>query len=214
MHPSCQSHATLLSRNVFRQARCSLRLAFCLCGIILSLILLSPIASCGNPASGSSQGSDPAPSGFEIVSAAFKEGAFIPARFSCQGDNISPALQWRNPPAGTRSFALIVDDPDAPAGTWTHWVVFNLPAQIRVMDEDAPKQDELPDGGLQGLTSFGRVGYGGPCPPPGEAHRYFFTLYALDAMLNLQSGASRPTVLAAIKGHILAEAKLMGRFKR
>lgn len=127
---------------------------------------------------------------------------------------MSPPLAWTDPPAGTRSFALIVEDPDAPAGTWTHWVVYNLPAQVRAMEANTPKQAELPNGGLQGTSSFGTVGYGGPCPPAGKAHRYFFRLYALDAVLNLKAGAAKSDVLAALKGHVLGEAQLMGRFKR
>jgi len=170
--------------------------------------------SCSNPASGSTQRNEPAESSFRIESRAFKQGATIPARYSCQGENISPPLAWANPPSGARSFALIVEDPDAPAGTWTHWVVYNLPAQTRAMDENTPKQGELPNGGFQGTSSFGSVGYGGPCPPPGRAHRYFFRLYALDTVLALKAGATKAGVLAALKGHILGEAQLMGRFKR
>jgi Raf kinase inhibitor-like YbhB/YbcL family protein len=211
---SYQSRNTLASRKVSCRGRFSWRLALGVCCILLSPILLMPVVSCGNLASGSAQGKDPAQSSFRIESAAFKERAFIPARFSCQGENVSPPLAWTDSPAGARSFALIVEDPDAPAGTWTHWAVFNLPAQARAMDENAPKQGELPNGGLQGMTSFGSVGYGGPCPPPGKAHRYFFRLYALDTVLNLKAGAAKAGVLAAMKGHILGEAQLMGRFKR
>jgi Raf kinase inhibitor-like YbhB/YbcL family protein len=181
------------------------------CGL---LVLLVPAVSCGSSAHAPAQGSGPSPSGFRIESAAFKEGASIPVRFTCEGEDISPALSWSGAPAGTRSFALIVDDPDAPAGVWTHWVVYNLPAQTNAMDENQPKQARLPNGGLQGLSSFGHVGYGGPCPPPGPAHRYFFRVYALDAVLSLEPGASKQQVLAAMKGHILGHAQLMGRFKR
>jgi Raf kinase inhibitor-like YbhB/YbcL family protein len=180
----------------------------------LLCLLLATAAACGNPALQSAQAPDSSKSAFRIESAAFKEGAFIPARFSCQGENVSPQLKWTDPPAGTRSLALIVDDPDAPVGTWTHWVVFNLPAQTRAMEENATKQDELTNGGLQGMTSFGSVGYGGPCPPPGKPHRYIFKLYALDTMLSLKPGASREEVVAALRSHTLGEAQLMGRFKR
>ncbi|HXH50444.1 MAG TPA: YbhB/YbcL family Raf kinase inhibitor-like protein [Terriglobia bacterium] len=198
------------SRTARRPSRCAPGLRIT---ILFSLLLAIP-AACGNSALKSAQSPDPSQSGFRIESSAFKEGAFIPARFSCQGENVSPSLKWTDPPAGTRSLALIVDDPDAPGGTWTHWVVFNLPAQTRAMDENAPKGDELPKGGLQGLTSFGSVGYGGPCPPPGKAHRYFFKLYAADTSLSLKPGTAREEVVAALKGHTLGEAQLMGRFKR
>jgi Raf kinase inhibitor-like YbhB/YbcL family protein len=197
-----------------RTARCSKRLVPGLCWTLLFPLLLLTTAACRNSALQSAQGPDPSKSGFRIESAAFKEGAFIPARFSCQGENVSPPLKWTDPPAGARSFVLVVDDPDAPGGTWTHWVVFNLPAQTRAMEENVPKQDELANGGLQGLTSFGSVGYGGPCPPPGKAHRYFFRLYALDTVLSLKTGATREDVVAALKGHTLGEAQLMGRYKR
>ncbi len=209
MHPSYQCRAALALRKVSRQGCRSWRLLPGVC-----CILLLQVMSCSNPASGSTQRNEPAQSSFRIESRAFKQGATIPARYSCQGENISPPLAWANPPSGARSFALIVEDPDAPAGIWTHWVVYNLPAQARAMDENTPKLGELPNGGLQGTSSFGSVGYGGPCPPPGRAHRYFFRLYALDTVLELKAGATKAGVLAALKGHILGEAQLMGRFKR
>ena len=184
------------------------RLAVSLCCGLL--FLLAPAVSCGS----SAQGRAPSPSGFRMESAAFKEGSGIPVRFTCEGDDISPALTWSGAPAGTRSFALIVDDLDAPGGVWMHWVVYNLPAQTKAMDENQPKQTQLPNGGLQGLSSFGRVGYGGPCPPPGPAHRYFFRLYALDTVLSLEPSAGKQQVIDAMKGHILGQAQLMGRFKR
>jgi Raf kinase inhibitor-like YbhB/YbcL family protein len=200
--------STFALLRFLRQRRSFWKLAFGAC-----CILLLPMVSCGNAASGSVQGRQPAHSTFRIESAAFKEGSLIPMRFSCHGENVSPQLSWSNPPAGVRSFALIVEDPDAPAGTWTHWVLFNLPAQARAMGENTPRQDELPNGGLQGKNSFGNVGYGGPCPPAGKAHRYFFRLYALDIVLDLQAGAEKSEVLAAMKGHVLGEAQLMGRFQ-
>ena len=178
------------------------------------LFLLAPAASSGSSAHGPEQASGPSTSGFRMESAAFKEGSGIPVRFTCEGEDVSPALTWAGAPAGTRSFALIVEDPDAPGGVWTHWVVYNLPATTKAMDENQPKQAQLPNGGLQGLSSFGHVGYGGPCPPPGPAHRYFFRLYALDAALPLESGAGKQQVIDAMKGHILGQAQLMGRFKR
>lgn len=181
------------------------------CGL---LFLLAPAVSCGSSALGPAQGRATSPSGFRMESAAFKEGAGIPVRFTCEGEDISPGLAWSGTPAATRSFVLIVEDPDAPGGVWTHWVVYNLPAQTKAMDENQPKEAQLPNGGLQGSSSFGRVGYGGPCPPPGPAHRYFFKLYALDTVLPLEPGAGKQQVIDAMKGHVLGQAQLMGRFKR
>ncbi|MEJ2009812.1 MAG: YbhB/YbcL family Raf kinase inhibitor-like protein [Acidobacteriota bacterium] len=193
-----------------RQGRCVLSA----CCAIALLILLMPMVSCGNSSTRSEPLQDSPTPGFQMESSAFKQGRAIPRQFTCAGDDISPALRWTAPPPGTRSFVLIVDDPDAPAGVWTHWVVYNLPALVREIPENVPKQDELPGGGLQGLNSFGKVGYGGPCPPPGKAHRYFFHLYALDTMLSLKAGAGKQEVLDAAKGHVRARTELMGRFGR
>ncbi|HET9180070.1 MAG TPA: YbhB/YbcL family Raf kinase inhibitor-like protein [Terriglobia bacterium] len=208
------SLAAQVARNLPRATRRIRKCAPGPTGAFLLALLMVTAASCGNSSLQSAQRPDPSPSGFRIESAAFKQGAFIPPRFSCSGENVSPPLKWTDPPAGARSFALIVDDPDAPAGTWTHWVVFNLPAQSRALDENAPKQDKLSNGALQGLNSFESVGYGGPCPPPGKAHRYFFRLYALNTVLSVQPRADREDVLSALKGHTVGEAQLMGVFKR
>jgi len=177
-------------------------------------VLLASLAWCGNSALRSEQIVNSSPAGFRMRSAAFTEGEAIPRRFTCEGANISPALHWTEPPDGTRSLALVVEDPDAPGGVWTHWVVYNLPAQARELQENVPRQAKLPGGGAQGRNSFGHTGYEGPCPPPGNAHRYFFRLYALDSRLSLQPGATRQEVQAAAKVHVLGEAQLMGRFKR
>lgn len=209
-----RNHTAHTVRRLSRPTRCIENFEPGLACLFLFAILIAAAASSGNSALQSAQRPVPAPSGFRIESAAFKEGAFIPTRFSCRGENVSPPLKWTNPPAGSRSFALIVEDPDAPSGNWAHWVVFNLPAQTRALDENAPKQNKLPNGGLQGLNSFGNVGYGGPCPPPGKAHRYFFRLYALGDVLGLEARAPREDVLSALKGHTLGEAELMGRFER
>jgi Raf kinase inhibitor-like YbhB/YbcL family protein len=147
---------------------------------------------------------------FKLISPAFAEGANIPTDFSCEGQDTSPELRWSDAPANTRSLALIMDDPDAPGGTFTHWVLFDIPAvttQLAAADQSV---------GVGGQASFGRSGYGGPCPPKGRgAHRYFFKLYALDvASLRLKAGASRSEVEAAIKGHVIGQAQLMGRFER
>jgi len=209
-----QCLSTHVARKLLRATRRTTECAPGPSGAFLFLLLIMTAASCGNCLLWSAQRRDLSPAGFRMESAAFTQGTLIPPRFSCSGENISPPLKWTNPPAGVRSFALIVDDPDAPGGIWTHWVVFNLPAQTRALDENAPKQDKLPNGGLQGTNSFESVGYGGPCPPPGKAHRYFFRLYALDTVLTLQPRAPREDVVSALKGHTLGETQLMGLFKR
>jgi Raf kinase inhibitor-like YbhB/YbcL family protein len=149
----------------------------------------------------------------ELKTTAFRAGETIPVRFTCSGENISPELSWNHPPPGTRSFALIIDDPDAPSGTWVHWVVYNLPASARQLPEHVSANDGAA-GGKQGLNDFQQAGYGGPCPPPGNPHRYFFRLYALDKILNLRGSVRRHDVDVAMKGHILAQAELMGTFGR
>ncbi len=151
---------------------------------------------------------------FAISSTGFQSGAEIPRKFTCDGADVSPELFWVNPPSGTQSFALIADDPDAPVGTWTHWVLFDLPAQTASLPEGIPKVDEVPGGGRQGRNDFRKIGYGGPCPPPGKPHRYFFKLYALDRILNLKAGASKQELEQAMQGHILGKAELMGTYRR
>lgn len=150
----------------------------------------------------------------QISSTAFSPGETIPKKFTCDGPDTSPKLTWSAPPEKTQSFALIMDDPDAPVGTWVHWVLFDLPPDTRELAEGVPKQEELPNGARQGRNDFGKIGHGGPCPPPGKPHRYFFKLYALDTKLNLKAGAAKADVERAMKGHILAQAELMGRYGR
>ena len=163
-------------------------------------------------------GATAAPGGFAmtfaLTSKAFDHGGTIPKRFTCDGPDISPALSWNEPPPGTKSLALISDDPDAPVGTWVHWVAFDIPAGTRELPEGVAKTADLPGGGKQGKTDFGRIGYGGPCPPPGKPHRYYFKLYALDTQLNLKPGSTKADVESAMKGHILAQAELVGRYGR
>jgi Raf kinase inhibitor-like YbhB/YbcL family protein len=151
---------------------------------------------------------------FSISSPSFQNGKDIPKKFTCDGDDVSPALSWTDPPQGVKSFALIADDPDAPRGTWTHWVLFDLPPSTSNLAEGVPKVGELPDGGRQGVNDFPKIGYGGPCPPPGKPHRYFFKLYALDNKLNLKAGASKQEVEQAIQNHILGKAESMGKYGR
>jgi len=150
---------------------------------------------------------------FNLTSPAFTAGKPIPPDFSCKGRNISPALAWTGAPAGTASFALIVDDPDAPAGLWVHWVLYNIPATSTGLREDVPPQPTLPDGTIQGRNTSGHQYYDGPCPPSGT-HRYFFKLFALDTTLNLSPGATADQLTKAIQGHILAQGELMGTFSK
>ncbi len=149
-----------------------------------------------------------------VTSPAFQDAANIPRRYTCDGEDLSPELHWDELPAETKSVALICDDPDAPGGDWVHWVLYDLPAQTTMLPAGVPNQANLTDGAHQGQNDFHRLGYGGPCPPPGKPHRYFFRLYALDAPLALSAGASRDELLRAIKGHVLAEGQLMGRYGR
>jgi Raf kinase inhibitor-like YbhB/YbcL family protein len=147
-------------------------------------------------------------------STSFSENGMIPAKFTCSGDDLSPHLSWRDAPAATLTFALIMDDPDAPAGTWVHWVLYNVPAGTKELPEGAAKHAQLGDGALEGKSSFGKTAYSGPCPPPGKPHRYFFKLYALDAKLDLKAGATKADLENAMKGHVLAQAQLIGRYER
>src|SRR3989442_12981952 len=140
----------------------------------------------------------------DIKSQAFAPGALIPPKNTCDGADVSPPLSFSGSPAGTKGFALIADDPDAPMGTWVHWVAWNIPAGTKTLGEGVPKKETLPDGTRQGTNDFARVGYGGPCPPSGT-HRYFFKLYALDVTLNLPGTATRQDLEKAMQGHILAE---------
>jgi hypothetical protein len=149
-----------------------------------------------------------------MVSPDFSADATIPKKFTCDGPDVSPQLTWTDPPAKTQSFALIMDDPDAPVGTWVHWVIYDLPASARELGESVAKQEQLLNGARQGRNDFGKIGYGGPCPPPGKAHRYFFKLYALDARLGLKAGAKKSDVERAMQAHIVAQTELMGRYGR
>jgi Raf kinase inhibitor-like YbhB/YbcL family protein len=149
----------------------------------------------------------------KITSPAFADGGMIPPQYTCDGQDISPELVWESVPEGTQTITLICDDPDAPMGTFVHWVLYNLPADVRTLAENTPKGANLPNGARQGVSDFGRTGYGGPCPPSGT-HRYFFKLYALDTQLDLPSGAKKTDLLAAMDGHILAGGQLVGKYKR
>ena len=151
---------------------------------------------------------------FTLKATAFPNGGVIPKKYTCDGADLSPALSWDDAPAGTQSLALIVDDPDAPMGTWTHWLIWNIPAKATLLPEDTPKMNLLDNGARQGGNDFKRIGYGGPCPPPGKPHRYFFKLYALDARLEAKAGAVRSELEPALQPHILAQAQWMGTYGR
>lgn len=149
-----------------------------------------------------------------IASSAFEADATIPVRHTCDGADLSPPLRWEGVPEGAQSLALIADDPDAPVGTWVHWVLYGLDPRTDHLSEGIEPREILPDGSRQGTNDFRRIGYGGPCPPPGGAHRYFFKLYALDAPLSLAPGARKAELLDAMEGHVLARGALMGRYAR
>ena len=149
-----------------------------------------------------------------ISSDAFAEGARIPAKYTCSGENVSPALSWGDPPDGTESFVLICEDPDAPSGIFTHWVFYDIPPDKRGLPTGVKKAPVLEDGSRHGANSYGRMEYNGPCPPPGKPHRYFFRVFALDIRLNLRSPADMRAVDKAMKGHVLATGEYMGVFSR
>ncbi len=148
-----------------------------------------------------------------VTSDAFREGEMIPAQYTCDGRNINPSLRWSGAPKETQSFVILSDDPDAPGGDWVHWVLYDLPPTINMVPEALPPHNVLVNNEKHGKNDFGRVGYGGPCPP-GGTHRYFFKVYALDAMLNLPAGKTKKEILKAMEGHILAEGGLMGKYQR
>jgi Raf kinase inhibitor-like YbhB/YbcL family protein len=176
--------------------------------LTMLFILLSSCSSTQTPTTEADMSLD-------LKSDAFMNGQSIPAKYSCIGKNVSPALTWSNPPAGAQSFALIVDDPDAPAGTWVHWVLYNIPSDSRSLPENLPVTGKNVDPAALnfGKNSSGNARYDGPCPPSGT-HRYYFKLYALDAAVNLLPGATKDDLLKAMQGHILAQGELMGTFSK
>jgi len=180
----------------------------------MNVLFATATLGCLVTAGGADKPNPPKVMNLQITSTAFSEGQPIPAKYSCEGSDISPPLKWTNAPANTKSFALIADDPDAPVGTWVHWVLYDLPPNTTELPEAVAKTQVTSSGAKQGLNSWPRLGYGGPCPPPGKPHRYFFKLYALDTMLDLKPGATKKDVEAAMKGHILAEGQLMGTYRR
>ena len=150
----------------------------------------------------------------QLTSIAFTEGAAIPAKYTCDASNVSPPLKWSGVPPGAKSLALIVDDPDAPVGTWVHWVLYDLPATTSELAEDVPKSQYIAGGAKQGLNDFRHLGYGGPCPPHGNPHRYFFKLYALASLLDLKPGLTKKDLESAMDKHVLAQGQMMGTYQR
>ncbi len=175
------------------------------------LVFSSTIIACAREELTSQNGGEMT---LSLSSTAFKEGGEIPVKYTCDGQDISPPLVWDETPQNTQSLALIVDDPDAPGGVFTHWVLYNLPAGIHELEEGPPSGERLENGAIQGKNDFGSIGYGGPCPPHGPAHQYRFTIYTLDKSLDLKPGASKKQLLDAIRGHILAQGQLIGRYQR
>ena len=181
--------------------------------LVLSLVSILLFCSCKD-----SRQAQPGAEGerkmeIKITSSAFTKGGMIPSRYTCDGADFSPPLKWDAVPEATRSIALICDDPDAPMGTFVHWVLFNLPPGTRELAENFPEEETLPDGARQGISDFGKTGYGGPCPP-GGTHRYYFKIYALDTKLEIAPVADKPALLKAMEGHILAEGELLGTYAR
>lgn len=149
----------------------------------------------------------------KITSPVFEYGEYIPSAYTCMGKDMSPPINWQGVPRNAKSLVLICDDPDAPMGTWVHWVIYNIPPDSKGLPEGIPGLERLKDGTLQGINDFRKIGYGGPCPP-GGVHRYYFKIYAIDTMLNIDPGATKKRIMKLIEGHIISKGELMGRFKR
>lgn len=184
--------------------------------MVSGLAAVAALIACGSgsPAAESAPRAKGAAVNFVLESPGFGSGEAIPRKYTCDGENHSPPLRWSGAPAGAAGFALVAEDPDAPGGTFVHWLIYDLPAHARELPESVPQTRELPNGARQGQNSFGNIGYGGPCPPPGPAHRYFFRLFALDAKTKLPAGAARAELDRAMKGHLLAQVEWMGKYKR
>ncbi|MEW6440339.1 MAG: YbhB/YbcL family Raf kinase inhibitor-like protein [bacterium] len=171
---------------------------------VLLLLLIGGLSAAGGAAE---------PARAELTSTAFEQAEPMPSAYTCDGEDVSPPLAWGAVPAGAKSLALICDDPDAPAGTWVHWVIYGLPPDLKGLSERVPPVEELANGARQGRNDFGKIGYNGPCPP-GGTHRYFFKLYALDLSPDLQAGLTKSELLKAMEGHVLVQGSLMGTYER
>jgi Raf kinase inhibitor-like YbhB/YbcL family protein len=191
-------------------ARQSFLLAVLVIGLALVACAKRPPTIAQSPVTNSA---DPVKAEIKLTSTAFKEGNAIPRVYTCDGVNVSPPLEWSGVPKTAQTITIVCDDPDAPGGTWTHWVLYNLPADNIGLVENLPASEKLAAGGFQGLNDFGKTGYGGPCPPSGT-HHYYFRIYALDSELPLKAGASKADLVKAMEGHIILQGQLMGTYKR
>ena len=195
-----------------------IKAAIQICLIALLLLVLSSCRNENSPAPQNTVQPTPAASPaltreINLTSTAFANGALMPAKYTCDGENVSPPLNWEGVPEKAKSLALFVADPDAPGKRWTHWVLFNLPASAKGLPENIAPEKQLASAARQGTNDFKQIGYGGPCPPD-AVHRYFFTLYALDAELALDAGATKDELLNAMQGHILAQGEMVGKYEK
>lgn len=184
------------------------------CGVARGVHVLGAIALCvlGSGCHGATRAE--VGMSLTVTSSAFRANQTVPREHTCEGADRSPALAWSGAPAGTAAFAIVMDDPDAPRGTWVHWVLWNLPASEHALAPGVPPLERLENGASQGRNDFRRIGWGGPCPPPGPAHHYSFRVYALDAPLELAAGASKASLERAMQGHVLAQGELVGTYAR
>ena len=184
-----------------------------------AVVILLFVAACGNASSSSTSVAttrvvEEQGVSFRVTSSSFRDGDAIPVRYTCDGENVSPPLSWDMVPEGSGALVLVMDDPDAPRGTFTHWVLYDIPPGTRELPEAIPPRDALDDGARHGRNDFGKLGYGGPCPPPGAPHHYRFTLYAVDAPLGLAPGVTKQEVTNALDGHTIGSARLVGTYGR
>lgn len=181
--------------------------------LFTSIAVVVSAAQCGQQQAPAAKKGTTIVNSIVVTSRAFKNMQPLPVTYACDGEDVSPPLAWSGVPSAAKSLVLIADDPDAPAGTWVHWVLYDLPASLDSLEENVPKTDTLANGGRQGITDFRRIGYGGPCPPSGT-HRYFFRLFALDVILGLPPGKTRRDIDRAMQGHIIASGELVGTYSR
>jgi Raf kinase inhibitor-like YbhB/YbcL family protein len=167
-----------------------------------------------NEGNNMNQGATTTKTDLKLATSAFTFGEKIPKQYTADGKNISPSLSWQEPPKGTKSFVIIVDDPDAPAGVWTHWIVYNIPPDTTSLKEGISRDKKLPDGSLQGKNSGGHIGYDGPAPPKGKTHRYFFNIFALNTVLKAPPGANKKTIESLMERHVIGEGQMMGTYER
>ncbi len=183
--------------------------------LVLTFSIFFFYCACGRPESKDKKGNKEAEM-FElkISSSSFKDGGVVPSKYTCEGEDISPQIGWGELPEGVKSLAFVCDDSDAPGGDFVHWVIFNIPTEIDSLPEGIVAKDTLKFGAIQGMTDFGSVGYGGPCPPRGSVHHYHFKLYGLDKMLEADENATKDELLGKMEGHIVAKGEIVGLFKR